>query len=58
MGIVVADFETEDKFTALVEALIGTNAELKIQQVVGILEVCFACFRQCQVVYVLNFETL
>ena len=54
MWIIVADFEAEDESTACVESLVGADCQLEVQQIIRILELGFACGRQCQFIYVLK----
>ena len=54
MWIIVADFEAEDESTACVESLVGADCQLEVQQIIRILELGFACGRQCQLIYILK----
>ena len=54
MWIIVADFEAENESTACVKALVGADCQLEVQQIIRVLELGFACWRQCQLIYILE----
>ena len=54
MWIIVANFEAENESTACVKALVGADCQLEVQQIIRILELGVACWRQCQLIYILQ----